>query len=523
MPLLIWSFFFLSCTQFVQYTDDQYYEEVDANNSSNASIIFSHNINGETHPCGCRQFPLGGLPQAYGVIKSNQEKAPTLYVDTGDTLFESTLVPEIIYKSSVYKAKKIAEALDRLDLKLLTPGDQDFSLGPEFLARIADKAKFKFLISNSSEQLKFKHEKLAHFNINKLNLFFIGITDPTLLRGEYQKLFISPEQAIKTQLQIIHKQFKELKNKKIILLSHSGLDRDKELAKKFPELNWIIGAHSQSFMRYSWDEGKTKIVQVLSRNHHLGLIQIPFNEKKKETYQLVQTTDDTKDLVKNNPMTPWLQDYKTQLDQIYKDQEAGHTTTADITPSPTYISCSQCHQKQVEFWQETAHSLAYTTLIHAKEANNPNCIGCHSLEYGKNTGFTAVKQMQLSEKQEFNSEKYWKEFNSQVKITHPVRKLAKEKRKAYAKQWLSFDKKQKIYQNYANVQCLHCHNQNEEHPFSSSLKMSANDYKSRCISCHTKDQVPNWYQKDGKGLATSLYETYFAKKLKEVSCPKIEK
>ena len=43
------------------------------------SIVFSHSLSGETHPCGCRHFPLGGLPQVAGLhSKLKKEKERTL-------------------------------------------------------------------------------------------------------------------------------------------------------------------------------------------------------------------------------------------------------------------------------------------------------------------------------------------------------------------------------------------------------------------------------------------------------------
>ena len=81
--------------------------------------------------------------------------------------------------------------------------------------------------------------------------------------------------------------------------------------------------------------------------------------------------------------------------------------------------------------------------------------------------------------------------------------------------------KEKLTHKFANVQCLNCHQQAPDHPFDISDNEKTS-FESTCIKCHTSDQSPEWYEKDSKGLATSLNKEYFAKKLKEVSCPKIE-
>lgn len=512
-----------SCSKFVEMSDDQFYEEIDSQGNEHINLLFSHNINGETHPCGCRQFPLGGLPQANGVIKSLKKEAPTLYVDTGDTFFETTIVPQFIKSSSEYKAKKIAQALDLLELKFMTPGDQDFSLGEEFLVEISKKHKFKFLISNSSKLMKIQHQKLARVDTGNLALFFIGVLSPELLRAEYRDLLVSPLQAIKAQINTIQTKYKHLKNKKIILLSHSGMELDEKIALSFPNIDWIIGAHSQSFLSQTNDVGSTKIVQTLSRNHYIGHISLALNKKAKSKYKLIQTLDNTQHLIKENSMIKWLSDYKTQLDKIYLLEQKSSLPIQTETQIPTYISCSDCHTQQVDFWQGSAHSTAFASLIHAKSSNNPNCVKCHSVGYNQEGGFFSTKKIVTSSNPHFNIDHYWKEFSKDVPIKHPIRKQTAHSIRKSAKAWIKKDVKEQLTNNYANVQCLNCHQQTAQHPFSDTKSQLPHSYKDQCISCHTRDQSPNWYDKDTKGLATSLNQKYFSKKLKQVSCPKIEK
>ncbi len=522
MKFLILLFSLLSCSKFVQLTDDQYYEVIDTKGNTHIDIMFSHNINGETHPCGCRQFPLGGMAQTYGIIASNSKKNPTIYIDTGDTFFETTIIPDFIKQSSEFKAKKIAEALDKLGLKIYTPGDQDFSLGEKFLIDISNKHKFKFLISNSSKKMKIKHQKLIRIDSNGTALFFIGVISPELLRNEYKELLVSPEESIKKQIQIINQKFSDVKNKKIILLSHSGIEYDKHLAEKFKDIEWIIGSHSQSFLRYSVDAGNAQIVQVLSRNHHLGKVSLALSKKAKDKYEIIEVRDETKDLVKNNIMLTWLNQFKSDLDKVHSTEQAGQQGFETDKRLPTYISCSQCHEKQVDFWQGTTHSMAYSTLLNANEAKNPSCIKCHSVGHNQEGGFSSQRNMIISEKESFNYKEYWNEFVKDINVKHPLRKQSSKYIRKIAKKSLKRDAKNQVTHNFSNVQCINCHDKLSEHPFDEDNEKVKPNFQAKCITCHTNDQSPEWYNKDVKGLATSLNQKYFAKKLKEVSCPKIE-
>ncbi|NCO18066.1 hypothetical protein GW922_01650, partial [Candidatus Pacearchaeota archaeon] len=240
-------FFLLSCTQIVKQFDDEYYEVIDnKTNSEYLNLIFSHNINGEAHPCGCRNFPLGGLPQVAGELHSLREKTPLLYVDSGDALFPSTLIPDFLKDSQIFTAKKIAESFDKNKLDYFLPGDQDFANGEDFLADISHKHKFQFIISNIKKSTKIKHKKWIAKKFGQRTLVFMGVVDPSLLQQDIRSLFFSPQIGINETLAEVKKQFGTLDDITIVLLSHSGMDTDKRYAEEFPDLDWIIGSHSQA-------------------------------------------------------------------------------------------------------------------------------------------------------------------------------------------------------------------------------------------------------------------------------------
>lgn len=510
------------CTQFVQNTDNQYYEQIDNKSKSEyLNIAFSHNINGETHPCGCRNHPLGGLPQIAGAQHELREQAPLLYIDSGDAFFPSPKVPKFLKTSITFTARKIAESFDQLGLKYFVPGDQDFALGQDFLIEIANKHNFEFILSNASAHNKIKHKKFALTKFGNNQILVLGIVSPALLPQHSKNLFTSPSKAIRKVLNIVDERIGDLDDMTIILVSHSGLDPDKKIAKRFKEIDWIIGAHSQSFLRYSADVNNAKIVQVLSRNHYLGHIKLPANKKAKAEYKIIEIRDEKKDKLKPNPYLTWLDTYKKDLEQIQlkEQEELAGISSDEIIPTATAKSCLECHSTQTKFWQGTAHSLAYVTLEKANAENNPSCVGCHSLNYKKIDGFTHTKGIVKIPKKQ--NSKYWNEWSKVYKDVKSPRKMSSKSRKKYAKKWFKLDGKFGVKHNYANVQCLNCHSKAKDHPFEmEEITKSTKNMDKMCIKCHTTDQSPEWYYKDNKGIATSLNKKYFAKQLKKVACPK---
>ena len=103
-----------------------------------------------------------------------------------------------------------------------------------------------------------------------------------------------------------------------------------------------------------------------------------------------------------------------------------------------------------------------------------------------------------------------------------VRKLASNEIRAISKKWMELDQKSDVKNNFSNVQCLNCHSVQDDHPFNSNMQQTPEKnsahVKSKCLSCHTADQSPEWYGKDLK----TVNEKYFAQKFKKLSCPKVQ-
>ena len=232
--------------------------------------------------------------------------------------------------------------------------------------------------------------------------------------------------------------------------------------------------------------------------------------------------DELSKKIKNNPFVAFIEDHKKKLEEIQtKEQEKfyAHKTTG---PAPTAISCLECHKKQTKFWYSTSHSLAYMTLKQAKEDKNRNCIGCHSLNFEKDNGFFTHDQI-IKFSQKTDAKTYWKEFQDSIYTKESVRLLSSQKRSELSQKWVKLDSKSKVTHNFANVQCLNCHNQNSEHPFDmKEKKLDSLNMQNQCLSCHTRDQSPEWYKMSTQGFPGELDGQVYLQMLKKVSCPKGE-
>ena len=516
-----------SCTYFINTIDEGEYN-VTGIDKDNFSILFSHNINGETHPCGCRHHPLGGLPQVAGVFHEIQKDSDILYVDSGDTFFASSSIPKTLEQSLTFTGKNLAKGLGMLNLSYMLIGEQDLAMGWDFLKEVQLENNFTYLISNPSANFPLKHKKFAVLQKGPHKIFLIALSDPSIFNEEYRRAFDSPF----TVIESIRKELKEAGYKKdspfhrLIALTNSGIDVDTQLAKRFHELDWIIGSHSQSFTKFPVEEGKTKMVQVLSRNHYIGELKISLkSDKTKDIFAMHETRDEKAKLLNPNPFREFLTKHKEQLSKIQlEEQSSMMITSSGVQKFNTANSCLDCHQAQGEHWQQTPHSIAYLTLVKAQEENNLACIKCHSLGLNSPNGFAKSTDMvHFEETDEAKLKKlksdYMKELKASFLDFSSVRKLPPKSIENISKKWQELDTRKGVTHNFANVQCLNCHDKHLEHPFSTSevelsSKAKYQNMKAKCLDCHDPDQSPEWYQ--GK----DVNEVKFIEMMKKVGCPK---
>lgn len=515
-----------SCSFFIEQSEKE--KNVMLIDSPKLHIVFSHNISGETHPCGCRNFPLGGLPQVYGLFEDLKKSGEVFYVDTGDTFFPSSVIPESMHSSLGFGAENLAKGLDLLGLKLLVPGDQDLAMGFGFLKNIDDKNNFNIFVSN------FKPEFKTRENLNSKNtaiikrgptkIFFVSLIHPEAVPALAENV-VTPLVAMKNLISELKNDGYEQNNPyhRLIVLSHSGIDNDRLLAENYPMIDWIIGSHSQSFLRFSSDVGKTKIVQALSKNHYVGDITIDLTLKSSDdTYTLHEIRDELKDKVTPNPLNAFIDNHKSEMSKLQVNEQAHIGLSPDeisATKFPTANSCLECHKPQGEFWKGSAHSLAYLTLIKANEENNLTCIQCHSHGMNSPQGFKTAKELFLNEEKTSieNQEKYRAKLKEYTSSFKSLRKTSAQEIKKINNQILKLDSSFGVKHNFSNVQCLNCHAKPTGHPFvleeKVSYEMKKEMMKNKCLACHTPDQSPEWYASNA--LDTKTYQN----KLKKVACP----
>ncbi len=170
-------------------------------------------------------------------------------------------------KGMTEKAQLIVESFNLTGYDAIGIGDDDLTLGKEFLLEISKKANFPFLSSNllneASGKVLFQSSLIKEINGLRIGIFsllspdfFTGPSDP-------RKKGLT----IRQPIEVAQAMVKELKPKAdlIILLSHLGYVKDIEMAQTVQGINIIVGGHSGINLVYPPVMKDTMILQTASR------------------------------------------------------------------------------------------------------------------------------------------------------------------------------------------------------------------------------------------------------------------
>ena len=203
-----------------------------------------------------------------------------LVSDAGDLLFKKYLnpVPENELTAAAGKAHLIIESFNLMGYDAMGIGDDDLTLGKEFLLEISRKANFPFLCSNlldeASGKTLFQTSLVKEINGLRIGLFSLLSPDFFSSPSDPRKKGLNFRSPIETAQAMV----RELKPKTdlIILLSHLGYAKDIEIAQRVQGISIISGGHTGINLPYPPVIKNIIILQTASRGMFGGRLDLLF-------------------------------------------------------------------------------------------------------------------------------------------------------------------------------------------------------------------------------------------------------
>jgi len=223
----------------------------------------------------------GGMAYIAKMVSEERAKDPggTLLLSAGD-MFQGTPI------SNLFKGKPVIETMNRMGFDAMTLGNHEFDWGMEAFSDLRDAAAFPFLSANIVDEKGALLPGIKPYVIlqrKDLKLAVIGITTPEThyatkpgnLKG--YRVF-----AVEKVLPALIEKVKKEGAGPVIVLSHMGLDEDKEMASRVGGIDLIVGGHSHTEVKTPVVVGSTIIVQAGYYGQKLGVMKVSVDTETKK-------------------------------------------------------------------------------------------------------------------------------------------------------------------------------------------------------------------------------------------------
>ncbi len=220
-------------------------------------ILYTNDIQGEAEQ----------MAYLATVVKQVKEDSPyNVLVDSGNWA-KGTLL------SDRFKGLPMAEILSVMKYDAVGIGEGEMEFGSKNLYLLEEKATFPFVSCNLQEEgMGIPPYFVKKYVTLEKGPFKVAITGVSPMGDYKSKGFLVTDPF--TTLPEVIEEIKGYNPDIIILLSRLGIERDRAIARAFPDINVIVGGRDKINMEYPERVGNTFICQAGERAKFLGKLSI---------------------------------------------------------------------------------------------------------------------------------------------------------------------------------------------------------------------------------------------------------
>ncbi|MBR5741711.1 MAG: bifunctional metallophosphatase/5'-nucleotidase [Firmicutes bacterium] len=286
------------------------------------TILHSNDMHGDFLPSVKDGKETGGLPRLAGYINAvRQARENVIYAIAGD-MFRGSII------DSEYQGLSTIDLMNNLRPDVATIGNHEVDYGLAHLLFLEKCARFP--IVNADLFVTMNNARLftpyINLEVGGLRILVIGILTQEVLSSTKQEKIIGSFIDMKSaarEVGIICDNYRTIHTDMTILLTHIGLEKDRELAAMLdPDygIDMIIGGHSHTFMDAPEVVNGIPIVQAGTGTSIIGRIDLQYDTENKKIvdfrWKSVPINEDTAD--KDPVMEELLDSYRTETDRKYK-------------------------------------------------------------------------------------------------------------------------------------------------------------------------------------------------------------
>ncbi|HIA29925.1 MAG TPA: LysM peptidoglycan-binding domain-containing protein, partial [Candidatus Marinimicrobia bacterium] len=266
-------------------------------------------------------------------------------------------------------------------------GDQEFFRGIPFLSGLMEDSDLPFVASNLQQPQLPNLQSEILIERNGITFGIFSVLDPSIFRFYPKSVsevvdFLSYEEVATRQAAALSE-----KADVVVMLSHLGIEKDRELAASVEEIDVIVGGHTQTILQEPEKIGNTLIVQAGKDGYYVGELKLTFDEEKElQSYSGKLIPMDIS--MPNDPvMVNMIIEYnRLKRQRLTRRIERIMPIPAEYLVAPA-AKCGTCHPDKLEHWLTTAHAASFTTLENEHKHKSPDCLSCHTSGFGRDDGY----------------------------------------------------------------------------------------------------------------------------------------
>jgi 5'-nucleotidase/UDP-sugar diphosphatase len=231
---------------------------------------------------------VGGAAYIARLIKDERSKNPegTLLFSEGD-MFQGTPI------SNFFKGQPVIDVMNYLKFDAMAVANHEFDWGLDEFNRMLSSARFPFLSANMKTGKDPYFPGVKPYIIvhrKNVNIAVIGIITPDL--PYLSKPDSTGKITVRNPEDILPELIKKVKEEGahiVMVLSHMGIEADKELARRVSGIHVIVGGHSHTAVETPVTVGNTTIVQAGCYGLYLGVLELEIEtETNPVSYRIIR-------------------------------------------------------------------------------------------------------------------------------------------------------------------------------------------------------------------------------------------
>ncbi|HEX8313093.1 MAG TPA: multiheme c-type cytochrome [Chthoniobacteraceae bacterium] len=359
--------------------------EVRSPKASTVTFAFTCDVRGRLVPCGCFSGQMGGLTRV-ATLFSKRALPGAIGLDIGDAIEGSEDFHRIEYRY-------ILQAFAAMGYEAANLGHREAALSAVELRELKSTAAVPMISANlldsATGEPLFETHRVIEREGHRIAL--IGVMDPRISTEALgEGLRVERIETVLGRLLPVIKKEADF----VVLLAFADEQTLLSLAREFYELNVILGGKVTQPSQQLVKENRSLILSVTNESRSAGLLQVKLAPERRMTPMTGEVELVHDRIPEDAKIRALAVAYRDEIRRAKLDIDQAENLQADMVPGVKNVStfagtesCVTCHPSAGQAWRKSGHAHAFHTLVAQKADADPNCIGCHTVGFGKPSGY----------------------------------------------------------------------------------------------------------------------------------------